>query len=301
MAPLPHLNYQHLRYFHATVRAGTVTAAARQLRLAQPTLSAQIRQLEEALDAPLFERRGRRLELTAVGRLVADYAERIFGLGDELVAAVRAGGPAGGRRLSVGVVDGLPKLVVAGLLEPALAPAAQTHLEVRDGELGELLGLLGGHRLDLVLADAPLPPGSSVRALSHPLGACGVVFFAPPALAAALAPGFPHSLDRAPLWMPARGGALRRELDTWFDALGVAPRVLGEIADSALLKALGQRGAGAFAAPAVVEEQVVTQYQVAPFGRTEAVQERFYALSAQRGLHHPGVEAVLRAGRARFG
>lgn len=291
------LNYHHLLYFHAAVREGGVSAAARKLRLAQPTLSGQIRQLEEALGEPLFERRGRRLELTPTGRVVYRYAEEIVGLGQELVQAVRGRGP-GRPRLAVGVADTLPKLLVYRLLQPALA--ADARLEVRDGDVPRLVAALGAHELDLVLADSPLPPGGGVRAWSHALGECGVHFFAPPALAH-LAEAFPRSLDRAPMLMPAPDSALRRALDEWLDRLGVYPDIVGEIADSALLKAFGQAGAGLFVAPSAVEAEVRAQYDVVAIGATDEVRERFWALSGERRIRHPAVGAVVSGARAWFG
>jgi len=296
----PWLNYHHLLYFHATAREGSVTAAAKKLRLAQPTLSGQIKQLEDVLGEPLFERRGRRLELTATGRVVYQYADEIFGLGQELVQAVR-GRPSGRPlRLAVGVSDALPKLVVYRLLEPVLRLEGGARLDVRDGEVPALLAELGTHRLDLVLSDAPLPSGSGIKAYNHALGECGVTFFAEPSAAERLAPGFPASLDGARMLLPAPGSALRRGLDEWLDGLGVRPDVVGEIGDSALLKAFGQGGAGAIAAPTAVADEVARQYGLVAFGATEHVRERFWAISGERRIRHPAVGAVVTGARALF-
>lgn len=300
MSAHPWLNYHHLLYFHATAREGSMTAAARKLRLAQPTLSGQIKQLEGALGEPLFERRGRRLELTETGRVVYHYADEIFGLGQELLQAVR-GRPSGRPpRLAVGVSDALPKVVVYRLLEPVLHMEGGARLDARDGDVPSLLAELAAHRLDLVLSDAPLPSGCGIKAYSHALGECGVSFFATADVAVALAPRFPDSLDGARLLLPAHGSALRRGLDEWFDRLGITPEVVGEVGDSALLKAFGQGGAGAFAAPSAVADEVADQYGVVGFGSTDQVRERFWAISAERRIRHPGVNAVVAGARALF-
>lgn len=294
----PWLNYHHLLYFHAAAKEGSVTAAARRLRLAQPTLSGQIKLLEDTLGEPLFERRGRRLELTATGRVVFHYADEIFGLGQELLQAVR-GRPTGrSPRFAVGVADTLPKLVVARLLTPALEGA---RVEVRDGDVPTLLAELGAHRLDLVLSDAPLPSGAGIKAYSHALGESPVGLFAAPALAERLRPGFPASLDGAPLLLPGAGTSLRRALDEWLDRLGVVPRVVAEVADSALMKAFAQAGAGAVAAPLVVADQVRSAFGVEPLGGADGVTERFWALSPERRIRHPAVGAVVSGARGWFG
>lgn len=300
MAPPPWLNYHHLLYFHATVREGSITAAAKKLRLAQPTLSGQIKLLEDMLGEPLFERRGRGLELTEAGRTVFHYADEIFGLGQELLQAVH-GRPTGQPlRFHVGVVDTLAKLAVYRLLEPVLALPGGVRLDVSEGSVVQLLGELAAHRLDLVLTDAPLPAGSGIRAFSHALGESGVSFYAAPAQAAVLRPEFPASLDGTPMLLPNVHCALRRGLDEWFDRHRLRPHIVGEFADMALLKAFGHAGAGCFAAPTALEEDVQRQYGVEVIGRAEEVRERYWAISSERRIRHPAVGAVVSGARARF-
>lgn len=294
------LNYHHLLYFHAAAREGSMTAAAKKLRLAQPTLSGQIKQLEDMLGEPLFERRGRRLELTDTGRTVYHYADEIFGLGQELLQSVRGGG--GGRplRFAVGVADTLPKLVVYRLLAPVLALEGGTRLDIRDGDVPSLLAELGAHRLDLILTDAPLPSGSGIRAYSHALGECGVTFFAHASLAPALRGAFPGNLNHVRMLLPAQGCALRRSLDEWFDRLRITPEIIGEVGDSGLIKAFGQAGVGVFAAPTAVAGEVARQYEVVPLGATEEVRERFWAISSERRIRHPAIHAVVEGARTLF-
>jgi LysR family transcriptional activator of nhaA len=294
------LNYHHLLYFHATAREGSMTAAAKKLRLAQPTLSGQIKQLEDALGEPLFDRRGRRLELTETGRTVYHYADEIFGLGQEMLQAVQ-GRPSGRPvRLAVGVSDVLPKLVVYRLLEPVLAREGGVRVDCREGEVPALLAELGAHRLDLVLSDSPLPSGSGIRAYSHALGECGVTFFGKPAVADALRAGFPRSLDGARALLPASGTALRRALDEWLDRLDITLDVAGEFGDSALLNAFGQAGAGVFAVATAVAREVASQFDVQPIGEAEDVRERFWAISAERRIRHPAVGAVVSGAKVLF-
>ncbi len=284
------LNYHHLHYFWVVAREGGLTQASKVLRLARPTLSGQVHALEERLGEKLFVRSGRRLVLTDTGRLVQGYADGIFSLGSELLAAVqgRATAPP---RLDVGIADVVTKLVVRRLLDPVLRLPAPVHLVCHEDTQERLLARLGLNELDVILTDAPVPAASSTRAFNHLLGECGCSFFAAKGLAN-LRQGFPRSLDGAPLLLPLPGAPLRRSLDQFFLREAVRPRVIAEFEDSALLKIFGADGIGVFAAPTIVEREVRRQYGVTVIGRSDAVRERFYAISSERRIHDPAVLAI---------
>lgn len=291
------LNYHHLLYFWTVARLGSIARATEELHLTQPAISAQLRTLERSLGEKLFVKSGRHLVLTDVGRLVFRYADEIFTTGRELQETL-AGRPSGRpARFTVGVADAMPKLVTWRLLEPALHGPEPVRLVLREDKPERLLADLAIHELDLVLADAPVPPLVKVRAHSHLLGECGVTIFGPPALARAHRRRFPRSLDGAPFVLPADTSVLRRSLDQWFDAEGVRPLVVAEIEDSALIKVFGQGGLGLFAAPSVVEREVRREYGASVVGRIEAIRERFYAISVERRITHPAVLAITHAAR----
>jgi LysR family transcriptional activator of nhaA len=291
------LNYHHLLYFWTVAREGGLVPAGKVLRLSHPTLSAQIHALEDRLGEKLFTRSGRSLALTEMGRVVFRYADEIFTLGREMVDAVGDRSTGQPLRLEVGVAEVVPKLVVRRLLQPALALPEPVRLVCREGSYERLFADLAVHTLDIVLSDSPVPAGSSVRAFSHLLGETGVSFFATPKLAAAHRRGFPRSLHGAPMLLPLEQVALRRSLNPWFEGHGIRPRVVGEFEDSALLAEFGADGAGIFAAPTVVEAEVVARLGVRLVGRVEEVRERYYALSVERRLKHPAVVAISDAAR----
>jgi LysR family transcriptional activator of nhaA len=294
------LNYHHLLYFWVVAREGSVTRASEQLRLAQPTVSGQLKALEEALGERLFERTGRRMLLTDVGRVVYRYADEIFSLGRELQQTIRDRPTGRPVRFNVGVVDAVPKLIAYRLLLPAFSLAVPVHVVCREGRPDRLLAELSVHALDLVLSDAPVPPTVKVKAYSHLLGETPVAFFGTRELAAAHSRGFPRSLDGAPVLLPAESTALRRSIDQWFDQERLHPQVVGEFEDSALLKVFGQAGKGLFPAPAAIEPEVRLQYEVRLVGRVDEVKERFYAISAERRLKHPAVVAISEVAREKL-
>ena len=291
------LNYQHLLYFWTVARLGSIVRATHELHLTQPAISAQLRALERALGEKLFTRSGRNLVLTEAGRLVFPFADEIFRTGRELRETL-AGRPSGRpSRFSVGVTDAMPKLLAYRLLEPALATGQPLRLLLREHGPERLLADLAIHALDLVLADAPVPPTIKVRLHNHLLGESSITVFGVPPLARAYRRRFPASLDNAPFLLPTDNTVLRRSLDQWFHGQRVRPLVVAEIEDSAVLKVFGQRGAGLFAAPTVMEAEIRRQYGVRTVGRVEAVRERFYAISAERKITHPAVLAIARSAR----
>jgi LysR family transcriptional activator of nhaA len=294
------VNYHHLLYFWLVAREGGLVAAGKMLRLSHPTLSAQIHALEDQLGEKLFTKVGRKLALTEMGHVVFRYAEEIFTLGREMVDAVKDRSTGQPLRLDVGIVDVVPKVVVRRLLGPALALPEPVRLVCNEGSYEKLLADLALHSLDIVIADSPVPTGSSVRAFSHLLGETGVSFFAVKSLAKSLRRGFPNSLDGAPMLLPLGQSTLRRALNQWFERNGVAPRVVAEFEDSALLKVFGGDGIGVFTAPTAVEEEVCRQYAVSVLGRTRDVKERFYAVSVERRLKHPAVVAISDAARQKL-
>jgi LysR family transcriptional regulator, transcriptional activator of nhaA len=291
------LNFHHLLYFWTVVRMGGVAAGARELRLAQPTVSGQLRVLEHTLGEKLLVRQGRGVVPTEMGKLVFRYADEIFGLGRELQDTLRGRSLARAPRLHVGVADALPKVLVRRLLEPALSLADPVSLVCTEDKIEGLLADLAQFRLDLVLADAPAPPTVKIKAFSHLLGETDVTWFATRTLAKRWRRGFPGSLDGAPVLLPTEPSSLRRALDAWFDELGVRPRIVAELEDGALLTAFGATGAGLFCAPTAVRDDVRRQHDVVAIGRARRVVERVYAISIERRLRHPAVLAISQQAR----
>ena len=288
------LNYHHLHYFWVAAREGSVTRAARRLRLAPSTVSGQIRTLEAAFGHALFERRGRGLVLTEPGRVTLDYCDEIFSLGQELQDAMRSASPlARTPRLRVGVANILPKLVAYRLLAPALHMPRPVRLVCREDNTDKLVADLAVHHLDLVIADAPVALEHDLHVHSQVLGECGLVIMAAPPLAARYTDGFPRSLDGAPFLLPSPDTTMRGLLDGWLDREGIHPHIIAEFGESALLKAFGGEGAGLFPVPAVIEAEIAAQYGVQRVGSLPGLRERFFAITMAHREDNPVLQHLL--------
>ena len=292
------LNLKHLRYFWAVATHGSIARASEVLYLTPQTISGQLKLLEESVGEPLFHRVGRGLAMTETGHMVYQYADEIFTLGAELTSRVKTGRVVVPALLAVGVVNSIPKLVASRILQPVLQSAIAIRLVCREGGLEALLGELAVHQLDLVLSDRPIPSGLSVKAFSHALGSSEIALFARKGSARQYEKHFPQSLDKAPILLPTMDNPIRRALDDWFDQQGIAPTLVAEFEDSALMKAFGEAGNGIFPAPAAISDEVEQMYRCRRIGPAIAVEEKYYAISPERKLKHPAVLKIIENARS---
>lgn len=287
------LNYHHLLYFWVVAREGSIVRAAEKLMVAQPTISGQIKELERALDAKLFRRAGRSLALTETGRMVQRYADEIFGLGQEMLRTLKGQTTQGRQaRVNIGIADVVPKVIAHHLVESVFALPEETHVTCTEGKPEALLAELAQHTLDVVISDAPIPPGIRVKAFNHLLGESSVSVFGTRQLARKYRRNFPDSLAGAPFLFPTFEAVLRRDIENWLESRGLEVVIRGEFDDSALIKVVGSSGAGLFLVPSILEKEIRRQYGVEKVGTIDEVSERFYAISVERRFKNPALIAL---------
>jgi LysR family transcriptional regulator, transcriptional activator of nhaA len=295
-ALLDRLNHVQLRYFWTVVREGGVARAAQVLHLSKATVSGQIKKLEESLGHRLWQQQGKRLQVTPAGSVVFDFAERIFALGEAMLSALDGSTARSGLR--VGVANGVPQVVAYHQIMQALGEREADLLCAQD-EIEDLLALLGAGRLDLILADAPVPPHHAIRVHNHLLDESPIALFGTPALVAGLSGAFPEALAGAPVLLPEAGSELRRSLQRWFDEHGVVVRVAGEFANTGLLKIFGAAGRGLFPAPVSVAAELHARFGCVPAGELPGCRQRCFAITAEAKPSHPLVAHLLRRGALR--
>lgn len=289
------INFKHLRYFWAVAKSGSIVRAGAQLHVTPQSISSQLAELEAMLGTSLLRRHGRGLEMTDAGRRTLTYAEEIFDLEEELLAAVREQGTRSALPFRIGIADSVPKSLTYRVVEPTLHMPEAVRLVCREGRLVSLLADLSVHRLDMVIADRAMPTDLRVRAYNHLLGSSDVTVFGAESVVTMLKGTFPALLDNAPLLLPGEEVAIRTALVQWFEAQRVRPRIVGEFDDSALVKAFGQGGAGLFVAPTAIAGYVCRQYGVRALGRIDAVIEHLYAITTERRIQHPAAVVISQA------
>lgn len=285
-------NYRHLYYFWVVAKEGGMSRAAERLDMAVQTVSAQVRELERDLGCQLLKPAGRGLALTEAGIAALQQAEQIFQLGEALPDLVYAATRVAAVRLTVGIADGLPKLVVQRLLQPVLA-TPDLRLVCDEGEMADLLADLAMHRLDVVLSDHPAPFNPHLKVHNHPLGTSCMGWYAPEPWYGMAQCGFPASLAQVPLLLPSTHSIVRARIDQWLTQRGLHPRIAGEFEDSALLETFGGSGMGVFPAALAVQDDLMQRHQARLLGPCEGVEEHYFAISTERKVKHPVVQRLL--------
>jgi LysR family transcriptional activator of nhaA len=294
------LNYHHLLYFWTVAKEGSLRKASEKLNVSQPSISAQVSALEASLGEKLFRPSGRTKALTEMGQVVMGYADDIFSLGHEMMNTVKRGAGERPSRFNVGVADSVPKLIAYEIIRPVFRLHPQVQMICREGKVDALLAQLATQRLDIVLADEPAPSELKFKTYNQLLGASSVSFCAAPALAARYRRKFPHSLHEAPALLPTGNTAFRQALETWFDSLGLRPRVVAEFEDTALMHRAAAEGLGIVPVHTVIVKGAARTNGWKVIGEIDECLGQFYAITAERKLKHPAIVAITEHAQARL-
>lgn len=291
------LNYKHLRYFWMVARTGSIARASEELHLTPQSISGQLSEFETRLGVDLFFRSGRNLEMTDAGRRILGMAEQIFTIGDQIVDELTSNRGRHVMPLRLGIADSVSKSMAYRLIEPALKLGDGVRLICHEGLLASLLANLSVHRLDMIIADRPMPANLNVRGYSHLLGESSLSVFGSAQYVSQLSKVFPACLDNARFLLPGVDVAIRAKLNQWFEAQALSPHVIGEFDDSALVKAFGKAGAGLFVAPTAIADDICEQYKVVPIGCIDSVIEQVYAITTERKLTNPAIVEISKSAR----
>jgi len=236
---MKNLNYHHLMYFRVVAKFGSFSRAAQELKVGQPALSMQIKHLEESLGCALFERKKKGLELTEEGRRILKYAESIYQSGIDLLDSLH-GGAAPTENFRLGCMESVPKSLVASLCAKLVKDPSQ-NLIVKENQYLGLVRELQAMNIHAAICEEPPFRDMDLRSkrfASFSVSLCGIKKFEN------LKEGFPQSLHRAPIIMPAVGTKLRIQLEHFFEVRKIRPRFIVETFDTALQKLLAREGVG---------------------------------------------------------
>ncbi len=281
------INYQHLFYFWNIVHHGSVTEASRILRLAQPTISAQIKTLEEIMGEKLFLRSGRNLKLTEVGHLVFDYAEKIFSLGTELMDVISDGNIQLKKEFKIGISEVIPKTLVFKIIEPVFTNLNNYKVICLEDKTDKLLADLAIGALDLVISDREIPPHIKIKGYSHFLGSSTISLLGSTIHKNKYKKNFPKSLNNAPLLIPSSESILHNEILNWISNNQISPQILANFQDTALMKIAAKNKLGIIPVPKIISKEVCKEYNLEVIGEIKDIKERLYIITLERRLKNP--------------
>lgn len=279
------LNYHHLRYFRAIAHEGSLTKAARNLKLSQSALSVQLRSLEESLGQALFDRKHKALELTEAGRIALEYADSIFRSGEELTDLLQNRASRSRSFLRVGAASNLSRNFQMSFLRP-LVLREDVELIIHSGTLRELLVRLQSHTLDVVLSNTPVRRDAETGWHSHLLDEQSV------SLVGRRTRGmksfrFPEDLRGTPIVLPSLESSLRATFDMLMDQVGIRPMIAAEIDDMAMLRLMARETNGVTLVPPVVVKEELENGTLVERHRFPQIKETFYAITPSRRFPNP--------------
>lgn len=279
------INYHHLFYFHTIAHQGSIAKASRQLRIGQPALSIQLKQLEEAMGVKLFNRKAQRLALTPIGKMVLAYSDAIFKLGTEMMEAVKEGRTEEAPRLDIGILDGIPKAAAHQLVASAIE-TSHCFVSVTEAGSDELLDGLLAHRLHLILTNSHAPLAKKSDFFSRCVGDFPVVICGAPKFKKR-SRDFPKSLHGQPFLLPMQHSKLRNDLEHFFEMAEIQPRIIGESQESELDKRLAMSGHALIAISRLGLESVLLQGKLLCIGSIDSIREQIWLTGVRRHFAHP--------------
>lgn len=288
------LNYHHLRYFRAVAQDGNLTRTAERLNLSQSALSIQIRQLEERLGHPLFERRGRQLYLTEAGRIALDHADTIFSAGEELIETLKETGRTR-RAIRIGALATLSRNFQMEFLRPILG-RPDVDMILRSGSTSELLGALEALSLDIVLLNqAPMAdsvtPFIAQHVYQQRVSLIGKPVYGKPGAKLATL------LGTHPVILPTLESGVRTQFEALVARLGITPQIAAEVDDMAMMRLLAREGAGLAVLPPIVVKGELEAGALVEFDALPGMIESFYAVTVKRRFPNPLIKPLLEPSR----
>lgn len=287
------LNYHHLLYFKTIATEGSISKASAKLKVGQPALSAQLKQLEENFGHKLFERKNRKLFLTEAGRAALQYANRIADLGVELQEVLRDKMFATKPHLKVGVLDSVPKVLVVDIIQAA-RKIADCHITVLDGTSDELYLQLSTHSIDLVISNHHLQTSNEDSIFTRKIGKLPVYLYGA-ARFKNIRRNFPQSLNGQPIILPTKHSKLRHDVDHFFEVHNVICPIIAETQDTAVQKLLASEGSGLIVEPRFAVEAYLKEKKLIQIGMLKGVYEEFFLISAKRILENPVATKLMKS------
>ncbi|MCB9061901.1 MAG: LysR family transcriptional regulator [Halobacteriovoraceae bacterium] len=285
------INYHHLIYFKEIAAKGSISKASQSLKVGQPALSSQLKNLEEYLGVQLFERKKRKLHLTEAGQVALDYASKISSLGQELIEVIDDKSFTKELHLSVGALDSIPKHLICDIVDFA-HKKTNSFLSIYEDTATGLLNKLLGHKLDLVISDHEISNYLHKDIFSKCILKKPIYAYASPKFTY-LDDDFPFSLNNTPCIVPTLHSKIRNEVDQYFHTQKIKPKLITETQDTAIQKILATRGEGVIFLPEFTTIDLLHDESLVKIGKLADVHVEYYLIYGKRMIENPAIRLIL--------
>lgn len=269
------LNFNQLYYFWVIAREGSIKKAGKKLNLTASGLSGQLKYLEEFLGKKLFDRKVRKLVLNDAGKVILDYANRIFTMSEEMTKTIRQHKPVKKALIRVGVLPSLSRTHIHEFILP-LWKDSTVLVKVVEGGVDELLYQLENHNLEIILSDRAASVRKTgirnYRLKPRKIVAVGAEKFA------FARKDFPNSLNGLPMIQLTEHSHLRSEIEDYFSRHQISPQVIGEADDVILLRLGAEKGVCIAVLPQNTVQQSIAEKRLVKIGELAGVNADMWAI-----------------------
>ncbi len=285
------VNYHHLIYFREIALKGTISRASESLKVGQPSLSLQLKQLEQYFGFQLFSRVNRRLKITEEGKVILDYANQIHQLGQEMIKIAEEKVFTKDLNLPIGALDSIPKHLICDVVDLAHKKTG-CYLSIYEDSISDLLRQLLGHQIEVIISDHPICSFENKKVYSKNILKRKVTAYSSPKFSH-LKKGFPESLHGQPCILPTKHSKLRDDIEHFFSTKSIKPQIIAQTQDTSLQKILASKGDGIIFLPKFTTKEFVQYKKLIKIGDIDDVFAEYFLIHGKKVFENPALDLVL--------
>jgi len=284
------LNFNQLYYFFVVASEGSIKAATKKLHVTQPTISNQIKQLEEFLGFQLFKRKHRKLELNEHGIELLGKAEKIFLMADEMVRTSTGKLAQTRQKIRIGALPSLPNSFIHDLTFKLWKDPTNA-VSIIHADLVTMIRMLDEDKLDLILSDEPYNK-SKRRYKSYNLGSQRIVAVANQKFSS-LKKHFPKSLDGTPYVSYSKQSRIQDDLEYYFKIENIHPDCIGEVDDVTLMRVGAEKGLGFAIMPYIAAKESLKRKELVLLGELENIKCNGWVITTTFGSQNIAIRKAI--------
>lgn len=287
------LNFSHLYYFYIVAKEGSIKSASEKLYVTAPTISDQIKLLEEYFQSKLFERKNRALFLTENGKLALKYAEKMFNMSNELTSKMRNDDLAPKKSIDIGITPYMSHFFLYDKILPLFKQKNLT-VNIKEEQKHLLLADLDERKIDLLFTVDKDGIGAGFNFFKV---GTNKTFAVAHKKYKKYVKKFPDSLNKIPFFNYTDNSFYKYEIELFFSKNSISPKVVGEADDPDLFDMVTSRGIAFTIVPEVTKNKMCLNEDIIVLGELEELQSSVWGVihSAYKGLGYKLLRKKLKS------